>query len=286
MGALEILMETRARKEIADQANQTQQANMLLDYALGQQQVRNQQRQIDISELTAQASIAKSGLKLGVDDAGNYTFAPDPEMQQAMQKPVYTVDASGNLTLQGNVPSKGIVKQLPLQPQDVADRTKARNDASLMAPTAEIKNNYSNIVNAETAIQKLEELANKVSSSGWQGVVDIQKGKVTRGESNPELMQYLKEVKANAAAVYRAYTGDTRLSDQDAAARAYPLLWDPTEGPKLKDISFSRIKDVVNARKQLYQRDYGLGSEAPSGNSLEVGQMFQGKKILAVRRKS
>lgn len=274
MGVLETILNYKSQKEAQKNADINAIPQAMAQFQAGRQQATDNL----IKSLTLQATLAKSGLRLG---PGNQLIKDDS--LGLANKPVYTVDSQGNLTQSGSVPAKSVVKQLPLTPEQMGERAKSsaegRNEANLNAPTAEIKNKYSEIVNAEASLQKLKELADKISSSGWEGAVDIATGKVTRGESNPELMQYLKEAKTSAVSLYRAYSGDTRLSDADAESRAYPLLWNPTEGKKLKDVSFSRIADVIGTRRKSYQEQYGF-KDKQSGDS---GDGYEYKTVNGVR---
>jgi hypothetical protein len=79
---------------------------------------------------------------------------------------------------------------------------------------------------------------------------------VRRGESNPQLALYEKELPAMAVAIYRDVTGDTRLSDQDARERAYPLLWNPArgEGGSIRSGSFADLDKLYQARIRLLQK--------------------------------
>lgn len=271
MGVLDSMLRYKAQKDAEEQAAWEAPGRVIQQFQAGQQM--KQKNLID--SLTTQAALAKQGL---VYDQKSNTLRQDESLLNTMSnKGVFTIDAEGNLQQVGSVGSKDKVVQKPLSPDQIGQRTEARNSANLDTPTAEIKNNYSEITNAELSIAKMEELANKISTSGWQGAVDIQTGKVTRGESNPELMQYLKEANANAVSIYRAYTGDTRLSDADAEARAYPLLWNPTEGPKLKEISFARLKDVIGSRKSSYKERYGFSDEESVTGTSSSGGSAVGK---------
>jgi hypothetical protein len=256
MGTLDNLLRYKQQKDAEATADISAIPQALMMY----QQAKQNQLDNTLKTLTLQGTLAKSGIGIGP----NNQLVPDDRFNNASNRGVYTVDAQGNLTQIGTVPGKSVVKQLPITADQMGERSEkaaeGRNRANLNAPTAEIKNKYSETKNAELALQKLKELADQVSSSGWQGAVDIATGKITRGDSNPKLMQYLKEARTNAVSIYRAYSGDTRLSDADAEARAYPLLWNPTEGDKLKDISFSRLADVIKTRKSSYEENYGFNS--------------------------
>lgn len=79
---------------------------------------------------------------------------------------------------------------------------------------------------------------------------------MTRGESNPDLALYEKQLPAMSVSIYRDLTGDTRLSDSDAQGRAYPLFWNPGrgEGESIKIKSFDDLEKLYQARERLVSK--------------------------------
>jgi hypothetical protein len=68
---------------------------------------------------------------------------------------------------------------------------------------------------------------------------------------------------AFATAVYRAQTGDTRLSDADAAQRAYPLLPALSDTRDVREHKMSIIRDLFNNRQKIVQQQQGVSRNLP-----------------------
>ncbi len=213
-----------------------------------QQQIENQN-----SLLKTQIDAAKAGFRIE-----NGQLVQDDSLLNRMGNSLYVLDAQGNIVNQMQLPKGAKTYRQGLTNEDVAERARTRADANYelaqkksILPTAEMKNLRQQSINALASVESLEQLAAKIPG-GYQGMVDLAKGTVSRGKTSPELRSYLKEVKAAAAQIYRAKTGDTRLSDEDAASRAYPLLWNPTEDESVKELSFKRLKEDIQTKISLY----------------------------------
>ena len=111
---------------------------------------------------------------------------------------------------------------------------------------------------AQSAYQNLRYMKEKATNlpSGYGAFGANFSNFRTRGESNPQLALYEKQMPAMAVAIYRDITGDTRLSDDDAKKRAYPLLWDPSkgEGESIKKGTFEDLERLYQARLSLIQK--------------------------------
>ncbi len=111
---------------------------------------------------------------------------------------------------------------------------------------------------AKLAYQNLKYMKDKATNlpSGYGALRTNVGNFFTRGEANPELALYEKEMPAMAVAIYRDITGDTRLSDSDAQVRAYPLLWRPQrgEGKSIKAGSFADLDKLYKARINLIEQ--------------------------------
>lgn len=275
MGVLDQLLEYKKYKDA--QSNADLQA--IPQAAMLYQQGKQQQLENTIKTLTLQGTLAKSGIGIGQ----NNQLLPDDRFLTAQNKGVYTVDAKGNLVQAGTVPGKSVVKQLPLTTEEIGKRAQVTADVQLnkqrQSPTAEMKNLRTQSLSALDTISRLEELAKKLPG-GYEGIVSIGEGKITRGKSNPELAQYLRESKAAAASLYRAMTGDNRLSDEDAASRAYPLLWNPTDDVSTRDLAFERLRNATNQNLSIYDSAItGKPQEKSKEKNKSVGKF----KIVAVQ---
>lgn len=290
MGILDSVLEYKKYKDAQDSADITAIPSAINAFNVGQQQAKKSQ--LDL--LTNQITAAKSGMRVTQDKSGAYGLQPDPTLQQAGGGNVLLVGNDGQVELAGQYGKKDKVFKKSLSKDEIRERAEVQGDVSVDVakrkaelPTAEAKNKKFEIDNALQSVDFLESLANKVPA-GYAGIVSSGKGFVTRGETETDTKQYEKEVKAAAAQIYRAYTGDTRLSDEDAAARAYPLLWDPSEGEKLKKSSFERLKTGIKKRQEVYDTKYGGGSESnlkSGGSNIPDGTLGKAKDGTPVIRK-
>ena len=132
----------------------------------------------------------------------------------------------------------------------------AIQDMKAKSPTAKQKDDLANINNVETLLLNMEKDAQSVPA-GYGGVLSQVGGFITRGGSQTNTVVYNDQRKAVAVALYRALTGDTRLSDADAAARALPLLWKPDEAPEVRTMKFQKLKQLLSDRKQAVSTQLG-----------------------------
>ncbi len=159
-----------------------------------------------------------------------------------------------------------------------AAEQKMMAEVKAMVPTIQQKNDLQTAKQQLLNITTLEKKAENLPS-GYYGITSIAGGAISRGGKTRE---YMKMLPATAVSVYRAITGDTRLSDADAAARAYPLLWHPSEGGDIRKSSFSNIKNLLNARiKMIQQGKYKMSGDqfitpledvqAETGSDVNIG---------------
>jgi hypothetical protein len=106
---------------------------------------------------------------------------------------------------------------------------------------------------AKNAITKLFALENKYNASKpglVQGSVMRPLSFATGGRISPEQKTYNDFIDANAVEIYRAKTGDTRLSDQDAKARAMGLIPTTFQNQSVGADKFNALrKDVIMRNK-------------------------------------
>lgn len=84
--------------------------------------------------------------------------------------------------------------------------------------------------------------------SGFSGGMKALGSKLTAGAIEPKLRLYQQQRPAIAVKLYRALTGDTRLSDADAMARAYPLLPEPYEPDNVQQSKMQALQDAAEGR--------------------------------------
>lgn len=137
-------------------------------------------------------------------------------------------------------------------------------------PTANQKDQLAKVQNVETLVNDLEKLSDTVPS-GYGGLYSQGEAFLTRGNTQTNTVLYNDQRKAIAVAVYRALTGDTRLSDADAASRALPLLWKPDEGEAVKKAKFNSLKQLLSKAKQTnIQNQGGIETEGEDLSSIDA----------------
>lgn len=177
-------------------------------------------------------------------------------------KSVYTTDANGKLKEVGQVP---IGSQVISNPN---------------APTADMRNQ-------QVTTGQVKELWNEVKSQseglkgGYEGMFEMGKAALNRGKGESGNYQlYTENLPSSAVGLYRALTGDTRLSDADAKARALPLLWEPSQDVSLRTKKNEFIDKMINTRERLlssgkYQDGViPLGDLKKSAKEEGSGQIF------------
>lgn len=183
-------------------------------------------------------------------DGGVPKFSYNPATNSMM--PVFVTSPTGELTPSGSVP-KGSRVLTPSQLETPAQKQQrdietAKEKSTL--PTADMKNL---LLQTQSQIENVRMLRKEAESlpGGWQGgFMAMGKGLIER---KGEVLRYMRKVPAVSAGLYRALTGDNRLSDADAAARAKPLVWDPTLDPSEKKPMFDSLEKAFEARAKILQ---------------------------------
>lgn len=141
-------------------------------------------------------------------------------------------------------------------PQAKDRRELAQEEAKInlkkKVPSAQQQQDLTEAKGAKSLLDQMEVDSKKLPSGYgaiWQNIGNF----FTRGNSNPKLVTYNDTRPAAAVGLYRALTGDKRLSDADAKARALPLMWDSDEGDKVRTEKFSKLKRMAEARIKLVQ---------------------------------
>lgn len=285
MGALEAVLQYRAQEQQKQQAQGEQVAQAFQIF----QQARQQAQANQLAQLQMKANLAEKGLV--IDPTSPSGFKIDTSLQDPLTQ-LLTAGKVGEAAKNLNLPdvfqkAQQSVQSLSGTPignaiQPAAQATSNPNDlmnqkdafgeytpqakiaqevekqkqtleAKAKIPTAQQKNDLTATENQIKSIKDLRALADKVPGGRIAGSISGVLSSVTGGELATETRQYLKQRPAYAVSIYRALTGDTRLSDADAKGRALPLLWHPTESDKIKKTSFDTIENALQARKKLIE---------------------------------
>lgn len=119
------------------------------------------------------------------------------------------------------------------------------------APTADMRNQGISASQARILWDDLKGQSEGLKG-GYPGLLEKSKAIINRGSGDSANYKlYTDSLPSSAVALYRALTGDTRLSDADAKARALPLLWEPSEATDLRDKKNNFIDRMIGAREKL-----------------------------------
>lgn len=153
---------------------------------------------------------------------------------------------------------------------------KLAQEAKSQVPTAKMRED---LQSAESQLQMLTDLKEeaKKTPSGYAGIGSSIASFFTRGGNIPGTGKAVENVKvyndkkpAIAVSIYRAATGDTRLSDADAKSRALPLLWDTSEAKNIQERKFNDLEKIFKARINLIKKGkYTQNSEGDFITSFE-----------------
>lgn len=131
-----------------------------------------------------------------------------------------------------------------------------------------LKRDFSRIDAFEGLLNDLEGLSKNFRKGPLQGTYAKIGAKVTgggefkgvgRGESE-DILSYSDMRPAVAAGLYRAITGDDRISDMDAAKRALPFIPDPYLQPKAFQKRLALTKRAIQRKRQSIRKAVSLGS--------------------------
>lgn len=96
--------------------------------------------------------------------------------------------------------------------------------------TADAQNQLTRIKQLKIVAKELQDLGRTLPTDLMSAAKGMAGAKFAYGRfGTAEHKTYLDSLPAASAGIYRAITGDNRLSDADAAARAKPLIWHPME---------------------------------------------------------
>lgn len=110
------------------------------------------------------------------------------------------------------------------------------------------------ITNQQNMLNSIEKTLSDAKATGLKGAVKSMASKVTLGNIAPEIRLYDQNRPATAVSLYRALTGDTRLSDSDAKARALPLLPLPGEPASVHKAKIAFLRNGLSQRQATIKK--------------------------------
>lgn len=239
--------------------NQQKQAQMQMDAGryLGMRSVPSP----DMARMANENQMQANPNRGSMMQIGGQSFVPDSRLTELTKSkgysgtPRFMQDDDGNI-----VPLPGILVETPQQ----------KMDRKASAPTADAKNALMANQNAYVLFNQLKDMSSNLKNIGGWGGIAIKGGNVlTRGKLNPEAKAYADFMPAAGVSVYRGITGDTRLSDADAASRAYPLMWDIGEDGSVKGLKEGAVDNMLKARNILLSNNIYTTKQQDKITSLE-----------------
>lgn len=167
----------------------------------------------------------------------------------------------------GAITAQASLKEKPLKDMTIdylkLQETARHNQAMENKPAKTSGDQKGNLDNMDSLINGLEKDLSGLS--GYSGMAKGLFGKLSQGniEGTQTARIYDQKRPAIAVGLYRALTGDTRLSDADAAARAYPLLPDTGEPTNVQRSKIAFMKRKISERKTILANNGGEVQEAP-----------------------
>ena len=142
------------------------------------------------------------------------------------------------------------------------------------AMASSIQRDLSRIASFEGSLNDLEALVKTVPKGRVKGWAAGAKSFLTGGgeglgldaTSSRNILTYNQMRPGIAAGLYRAVTGDDRISDMDAAARALPFIPPLNIDSKAFEERLKLIKRAIQRRKQSIEEAAKTGVNAPPGD--------------------
>lgn len=227
-------------------------APYLSNYQKMQAQAQQDKMQRDLEQQKMEADLIKGGNYPinpsvqppgGFDQNQMFSFNNKPYMKAPEKQnyvPAYMMGPDGSLVpvISPNNPPGMVPKGSKVIPNPNAPTTDMRNQG----------------VSASQARILWDDLKSQSEGlkGGYAGLLEKGKAIINRGSGDSANYKlYIDSLPSSAVALYRVLTGDTRLSDADAKARALPLLWEPSESTDLRDKKNSFIDRMIVARERL-----------------------------------
>jgi hypothetical protein len=202
--------------------------------------------------------------------------------------PIMTFGADGTPQVVGYAPKGARIvppaqMQTPEQKQAMELETAGKKN---LMPTADMKNALKQTQQAGNLVKSLLKKSETLKG-GYEGMTNIAIGAVNRGQGKQaDYRTYLSNMPSAAVSVYRAVTGDSRLSDADAQSRALPMMWHPSEHIDTRSQKNQFISDMIMAREVLLNKNQFTTDEETGSAVTDFGQVQSlAEKISMARAK-
>ena len=150
-------------------------------------------------------------------------------------------------------------------------------------PTSEMRNLATEAKSQLLNVKALRKEASKLPG-GYSGIRARMIGVGSRGKYQGDVLMYERKIPAYSAGLYRAMTGDKRLSDRDAGERAKPLLWDTSVDTSLREPMFQFVEDTLQARINMIEKGQGQWDEETKSYITDFESVkLEAKRIQAKR---
>ena len=148
---------------------------------------------------------------------------------------------------------------------------KEREEISGKAMTADMKNRMIVLQDIVPQVGLLRNQLDKVPSGLFEG--GAQQLLAATGQTSEDLAAYESSYRAISAGLYRAVTGDTRLSDQDAAERGYRLFPRAWQAEKVRESIWNNLYQMIDVAAEGRTFNYD-----PKTDTYKFSPQFSGKK--------
>lgn len=124
--------------------------------------------------------------------------------------------------------------------------------------TADAQNQLTRLKQLRVVANELQSLGSSLPTDYLSALKGVAGAKYAHGRFGSEQHKtYMDALPAASVGLYRAITGDNRLSDADAAARAKPLLWDPMEPEGVREGKNSFLNFMLDEAERNITPDQG-----------------------------
>lgn len=172
------------------------------------------------------------------------TLFPDIQFDDLGQIPVSEVQARRSMERAKTIGGETADRQEKNQQRAAEIKEAGENRAKYKADLDAIQSIKDNLIASKDVLKNIT-----------PGIMGAGQSLVAKtGLAYPEAATYDRTKNALAVSLYRAMTGDTRLSDADAAARALPLLPSTNQDEPQREQLWKFVDDAIGRREQFLQQ--------------------------------